>query len=378
MAAFPRRTFLKFAGASLAGAAPALARKGFFRQGIPALFESPPALRRPATGHLDDRALLSPVDQPPAYGLGRSTAFGIDVRTEPDPKAPVLRELVRDQIVAVLEELRGENGPEGNPRWFRLLEGYVHTAHVQEVRYAFNPVTYDLPAAGRLAEVTVPYTQSRDGPSENAPPLYRLYYQTVLWVIGTAMDEEGRAWYTILDDRLHYKFHARAEHLRLFSPEELAPVSPDVPPESKSIEVDLTKQTVTALEYEQPVFTTTVSGGWLRKDPKPGQGRTVTPIGRFRVFEKVPSRHMGNGRLTSNPDAYELPGVPFVSFFHILGTAFHGAYWHNDFGRPTSQGCLNMRPDEARWLYRWIHPTVELAPDPPQFMEQGTEVYLHD
>ncbi len=340
-----RRTFLKLAGASLAGPA----------------FSTPP-----------------PEDQPPAYCLGRGTVFGIDVRTEPDPRAPVLWKLNRDQIVTVLEEIQGENGPEGNPRWFRLLEGYAHTAHLQEVRYEFNPVVYDIPDGGILTEVTVPYTQSRYGPSDSAPPLYRLYYKTVLWVIGTRMDAEGRAWYTIRDDRLGYKFFARAGHLRSFTEEELAPISPDVPPEAKRIEVDLTQQNVTALENEQPVFTATVSSGWLRKDPKPGQGRTVTPIGRFRVFEKVPSRHMGNGRLTSSLDAYELPGVPFVSFFHILGTAFHGAYWHNDFGRPNSQGCLNMRPDEARWLYRWIHPTVDLVPDPPKFEEQGTEVFLHD
>jgi hypothetical protein len=340
-----RRTFLKLAGACLA---------------------------------VPTRSTPPPEDQPPAYSLGRCTAYGIDVRSEPDPGAPVLRELYRDQIVTVLEEIQGENGPKGNPRWFRLLDGFVHTAHVQEVRYEFNPVVYDVPPEGMLTEVTVPYTQSRHHPSEQATPLYRLYYKTVLWVIGTEMDEEGRAWYRILDDRLGYKFYARAEHLRFFTAQELAPVSPDVPPESKRIEVDLTKQTVTALEYGEPVFTTTVSSGWLRKDPQPGQGRTVTPIGTFRVFEKVPSRHMGNGRLTSNPDAYELPGVPFVSFFHILGTAFHGAYWHNDFGRPSSQGCLNMRPDEARWLYRWIYPTVEYVPDPPKFEGQGTEVYLHD
>jgi lipoprotein-anchoring transpeptidase ErfK/SrfK len=300
------------------------------------------------------------------------------VRSEPDPRAPTLWELNRDQIVTVLEEINGENGPAGNPRWFKLLDGYVHTASIQEVRYDFNPVVYDVPPGGMLAEVTVPLTQSRHKPSETAPPLYRLYYKAVFWVIETVMDEAGRAWYTIRDDWLGYKFYARAEHLRRFTPEELAPVSPEVPPDAKRIEVDLTKQTVTALENEQPVFTTTVSGGWLRKDPKPGEGRTVTPIGRFRVFEKVPSRHMGNGRLTSNIDAYELPGVPWVSFFHNLGTAFHGAYWHNDFGRPNSQGCLNMRPDEARWLYRWIYPTVDLVSDPPRFEGQGTEVYLHD
>jgi hypothetical protein len=342
---FSRRTFLKLAGASLATAS---------------------------------FATLPPEDQPPAGLLARCTANGIDVRSEPDPAAPVLRRLYRDQIVTVLEEIQSEQGPAGNPRWFRLLEGYAHTASLQPVRYEFNDIVYDVPPGGMLTEVTVPYTQSYHAPWDHAPALYRLYYKAVFWVVGTSLDEEGRAWYTILDDRLHYKYYARAEHLRVFPPAELAPVSPDVPPEAKRIEVDLTGQTVTAFEDGQAVFASVVSSGWLRKDPKPGQGRTITPIGRYRVFEKVPSRHMGNGRLTADRYAYELPGVPFVSFFHILGTAFHGAYWHNDFGRPNSQGCLNMRPDEARWLYRWIYPTAEYVPDPPQFTGMGTEVYLHD
>jgi lipoprotein-anchoring transpeptidase ErfK/SrfK len=321
---------------------------------------------------------LPPEDQPPAHSLARCTAYGVEVRSEPDPDAPVLGHLYRNQIVTVLEEIQSASGPLGNPRWFRLLDGFAHTASLQEVRYDFNEVVFDVPSGGMLAEVTVPFTQSRHSPSDQSPPLYMLYYKAVFWVIGTTLDADGRPWYTILDDRLHYKYFVRAEHMRPFRPDELAPVSPDVPSESKRIEVDLTKQIVTALEYEQPVFTAIVSSGWLRKDPKPGEGRTVTPIGRFRLFEKVPSRHMGNGRLTSSLDAYELPGVPWVSFFHILGTAFHGAYWHNDFGRPNSQGCLNMRPDDARWLYRWIYPTVDYVLDPPKFEGQGTEVYLHD
>jgi lipoprotein-anchoring transpeptidase ErfK/SrfK len=340
-----RRTFLKIAGASLGGAA---------------------------------FSTLPPEDQPAADLLARCTANGIEVRSEPDPAAPVLRRLYRDQIVSVLEEILGDKGPAGNPRWFRLLDGYAHTARLQPVRYDFNAVVYDVPAGGMLTEVTVPFTQSYYAPTERAAVLYRLYYKAAFWVVGTSLDESGRAWYTILDDRLHYRYYVRAEHLRAFSPAELAPVSPDVPPEAKRIEVDLTRQTVRAFEDERPVFDAVVSSGWLRKDPRPGQGRTITPIGRFRVFEKVPSRHMGNGRLTADRYAYELPGVPFVSFFHILGTAFHGAYWHNDFGRPTSEGCLNMRPDEARWLYRWIYPTVAYELDPPQFVGQGTEVWLHD
>jgi len=70
----------------------------------------------------------------------------------------------------------------------------------------------------------------------------------------------------------------------------------------------------------------------------------------------MPLRHMGNGNLTSDIEAYELPGVPWVCFFHITGVAIHGTYWHTDFGRPRSHGCVNVPTEDAQWIYRWSFP----------------------
>ncbi|MBU2609660.1 MAG: L,D-transpeptidase, partial [Chloroflexi bacterium] len=33
-------------------------------------------------------------------------------------------------------------------------------------------------------------------------------------------------------------------------------------------------------------------------------------------------------------------------------------YWHNDFGRPRSHGCINLSSQAAKWLYRWTQPVV--------------------
>jgi lipoprotein-anchoring transpeptidase ErfK/SrfK len=49
---------------------------------------------------------------------------------------------------------------------------------------------------------------------------------------------------------------------------------------------------------------------------------------------------------------YNLPNVPWVMYF-AGANAIHGAYWHNNFGRPMSHGCVNMRISEAQWLYNW-------------------------
>jgi hypothetical protein len=36
------------------------------------------------------------------------------------------------------------------------------------------------------------------------------------------------------------------------------------------------------------------------------------------------------------------------------GHAFHGTYWHENFGAPMSHGCINMRTEEANWVFRWV------------------------
>jgi lipoprotein-anchoring transpeptidase ErfK/SrfK len=68
------------------------------------------------------------------------------------------------------------------------------------------------------------------------------------------------------------------------------------------------------------------------------------------------------GFISGNPDAlnnggFSLPGVPWTSFFAFPGGyAFHGTYWHNNFGVQMSHGCVNMRNEDALWLFRWSTP----------------------
>ena len=68
---------------------------------------------------------------------------------------------------------------------------------------------------------------------------------------------------------------------------------------------------------------------------------------------------MGQGRLTDNLADNTLLGVPWTAFFHVTGVAFHGTYWHDNFGSPMSHGCINMRNEEAKWLFRWTSPVNE-------------------
>ena len=107
-------------------------------------------------------------------------------------------------------------------------------------------------------------------------------------------------------------------------------------PSSRWIDINLSTQTVTAYEGDTPVRHFIVSTGLAN---------TPTVTGQFRVYLRYDSQTM------SGP-GYYLPGVQWVQYFY-KGYALHGTYWHNNFGRPMSHGCVNMTNDDALWMYEW-------------------------
>ena len=109
------------------------------------------------------------------------------------------------------------------------------------------------------------------------------------------------------------------------------------PPNARKwIEVDLSQQRLYAYENGKMVFTTLISSG---------RSPYRTPIGRFRVWLKV-------RRQTMSGPGYRLPNVQWVMYF-AGENAIHGTYWHNNFGRPMSHGCVNATNQAAKWLYNW-------------------------
>jgi lipoprotein-anchoring transpeptidase ErfK/SrfK len=310
------------------------------------------------------------------HGLGRVTTTSIRIYKEPSFNSDTIRWARRDDLIELIYELASPQGPSHNPRWYRLVGGYVHSSYIQRVEsWQLHDPVDEIPAGGQLAEITVPYIRSmRYKQSNGWQPLYRLYFGTVHWV--THLDEgpDGEPWYGITDDRLRVVHHVPASHTRLIQPQELLPISPDVPPGEKRIELSIANQTLTAYEGDIPVFNAIVATGRRSYGPTPNGIPTDTPVGRFRISVKTPSRHMGDGELTSDIFAYELPGVPWVSFFHHDGIAFHGTYWHDNFGTRMSAGCVNMRNEEAKWLYRWTTP--EVPPEEWYVTGRGTLVIV--
>jgi len=107
-------------------------------------------------------------------------------------------------------------------------------------------------------------------------------------------------------------------------------------PGEKWIDINLSRQTLTAYVGQTPVFTAIVSTG---------TSRTPTVVGTYSIYVKYLSTAM------SGP-GYYLPNVPYTMYFY-RGYGIHGTYWHNNFGTPMSHGCVNMRTSDAQWLYNW-------------------------
>ena len=114
------------------------------------------------------------------------------------------------------------------------------------------------------------------------------------------------------------------------------PANPTGGTGEKWIDVDLTNQRLVAYEGDTAVYWVTVSTGLAD---------TPTVTGQYRTYVKYEAQTMfGPG--------YYLPDVPYVMYFH-LGYAIHGTYWHNNFGRPMSHGCVNTPTPDAKWLFDW-------------------------
>jgi hypothetical protein len=322
--------------------------------------------------------------------LVRISTTSVSVHVKPDDITRITGQLYRDEVIPIYDEV--DSGTPGyNPIWYRVWGGFIHRARIQKVKNRLNePKTVfvkdkDLDRVRPiLAEVTVPYTQTMVKKSKGWEALYRLYYGTVHWVVGIEEGPDGGLWYQVLDELHDSIYDAPAEHLRIIPPEEYAPISPNVAAGDKRIEVNLTTQVLTAFEYDKAIFETKISSGLALGNVGPDEVPTITPQGKGQVVVKMPSKHMGDGQLVADPEAYELVGVPWCTFFKMddkkfMGHAFHGTYWHDNFGVPMSHGCVNMRNPDAQWLFRW---TTPLAPEfDPLTLDKkgnGTRIEIFD
>ncbi len=284
----------------------------------------------------------------PPTPLGRVADWQVQVREAVTRKSDLVRTAKRDELLTLYEQIEGEAVLSHNNVWYKVDGGYAYSSFVQPVLEKKNVPEPEKAKEKFWGEITMPYADGLRSPDSKAGRMARLYYTSVYRVVDAVQGADSEWWYQLQDG---VTFGAPgpfipATHMRRFDPSELTPISPAIEPDHKRIEVDLSKQLLAAYEDDKLVMTSRTATGY---------GSFQTPKGTHRIIRKRISSRMIGGE---GADRYDLPGVPFPSYFTVSAVATHGAYWHNDFGRRRSHGCVNMSAEAARWIWRWTLPEM--------------------
>jgi hypothetical protein len=260
-----------------------------------------------------------------------------------------------------------------NQKFLEIPQGYVWASRVQPTRNLPNTPLTEMPAGqpGFWAEVTVPYVDlALDGApispwiqsliQYSFPP--RLYYGQVVW-IDQVRQSNGFAEYRWNENPGHGYgfgdiFWADGAGLKVLTEEEISPISPNVDPNDKRIVTDLTYQTLSCLEGNTEVYFCRISSGAVFLADGSASDAYATPVGDLNTHWKIISLNMSGG---GSAAGYSTPAVPWSTVIHGDGIAIHGAFWHNDFGERRSHGCINVKPQDAKWIFRWSTPYISLA-----------------
>ena len=138
--------------------------------------------------------------------------------------------------------------------------------------------------------------------------------------------------------------------------------------DEKWIEVDLSDQKLIAHQGDSIFLESLISSGLWGK----------TPPGEYAIWYKIRATKMEGGNRATNT-YYYLPNVPYAMFFKG-DFGIHGTYWHQNFGKPMSHGCVNAPTPIAEKLFYWPDPVL---PDGQWAIRAtnanpGTRVVIHE
>jgi lipoprotein-anchoring transpeptidase ErfK/SrfK len=319
--------------------------------------------------------LFSLPDFPQADLLGRVAQGSMELKARPNPDSQTIEVVYEDTVLPWVREVTGEVQSYifNNQRWVETDRGYAYSPLLQPVRNLPNKPVSTLQESsigpGMWVEVTVPYVDVilPNEPSSNSwveakiedgLPV-RLYYGQVFWIDKIRTTTEGEVQYRVNPN--YYggvdMLWAGAEAFRPLTEAEIAPISPDVT--DKKVAVDVTHQTLSCFEGNTEVYFCRVSSG-AKYDM---YGNIVdnwsTPLGEHIISRKYISLQMSGGTTGAG---YDLPGIGWSTIFATGGVAIHSTFWHNNFGDTMSHGCVNVAPEDARWIFRWVLPVVSYDP----------------
>jgi hypothetical protein len=317
----------------------------------------------PSIPQIDFPARLQMQQDDAAISYARTLNASAAIFGEPNLKSKKVGAQKSTEVLPIYEEIETESGSSYNKIWYRVKGGYIHSAQVHPVPWALQHSIDDAGDFGFWAELSVPWFDVRSAPNLSASRnKYRYYGGTVYKVKKVVKAEEippedklvfgaiDEYWYQIEDEQFPSRYFVPARYMRIITEDEFEPISPDVDPLDKKIVVDTKTQWVRAFEKDEMVFECRCASGKSFK----GLDFSTTK-GKWFTYRKTPSQHMYGGAV-GDDGSFDLPGIPWVTYFVTTGIAFHGTYWHNDYGQPRSHGCVNVSAENSKWLWRWTLP----------------------
>ena len=317
---------------------------------------------------------------------GRVCEGKVNLYQKPTTNSTVLGQRYEDNIVQWLREVAGEAPALGLSRkWVETPDGYIFSPRLQPVNYSPNHPVEGLPESalgrGMWAEISVPYTPVFvSNPPVRSPwlmdnPHPRFYFSQIFWINDMQTLSDGNTYYHAVQ-KWGYgdEFWVPAQAFRPIEPDELSAIHPQA--ENKYIRVSSRYQTLSCFEDTREVFFCRVSTGAKFNAYGEEIDEWATPRGRHLTWRKLISHHMSGGVSGSG---WDLPGIGYTILFSGGGEAIHSTFWHNDFGIPRSRGCVNVAPEDAKWIFRWSEPHIPYdVGDLTVSMPGGTAVDVFD
>lgn len=272
-------------------------------------------------------------------------------------EGPIARRMVKGFYVALDQEMTA-NGA----KWWRTTGNLIaphERIFVQKPLTEFRGIAIDAETRQKLPELGRPgskqqvafvsgfktkkFTVSDDRKAATAGEA--ISRRTAVRLTGQSAKVDGHAY-----DETDEGFWIRTSELRKAIP---GPLPKGYKPGEKWIDVNLTQQMVLAYEGTDLVYATLTSTG--KEDKNDPAKDHSTPTGQWRIREKHVAATMDGDVASDGP--YSIEDVPWIAYFHG-SYALHGAFWHGDFGRTRSHGCVNLVPEDARRLFAWADPQV--------------------
>jgi hypothetical protein len=318
-----------------------------------------------------------------------------DVRSRPDNSQLISNTvgvIAADTLLPWGREVIGKVVALTNQKYLEIPQGYIWSSRVQPTKNLPNKPITAMPAGqpGFWVEVTVPYIDLtlegavaspwlKSKQQYNFPP--RVYYGQVLWCDQIRQNNgfteyrwnEGANGHGYGYGPYGELFWFDGAGAKVLTDADVAPISPDVDPNQKKIVANVTYQTLSCFEGNNEVFFCRIASGQKYDSTGAISDALATPVGDLTAWWKIYSKNMTAG---NEQAGYSTPGVPWCTFISGEGVAIHGAFWHNDFGERRSHGCINVTPEEAKWIFRWTAPYVSLAQSELRltFPDHGTAV----